>query len=1129
MPGSVNIISPEGKTISVPTDAVASLVTQGYRLESNAGASARVTKQVEDERYAGTRKAIEAGARGVLRGATLGLSDVAVAALGSDAERRYAQKLRQHHGTASLGGEIVGALLTAIPTGGTSLEAAAARTAGKEAVERIAARTAEDALAGTVERSVASRLAAATPSGWLSSKAAALAERGAEGGLAKRIGYQAAGGALEGGVQGVGSYVSDVALGDRDLSAEGALGAFKDGALLGGGTAGIVGITESGLQRARALFPESQVTREAAEAGQREAVSTIDGMVKDSADLEARARAAIGDIKTARAADPEVQAHAARIRAEREAKAAAQRAQAEANAAAAQSRAEAAQFRTDKLKAGKSRTAVGTPSDGVPVPIADAPLTPVNAADQAVADVLGGGAATPTWREFQAQRMAEYMRTEGGHAGAMKRIGREWKAAKAGGSPLPAAEATGASDLERLLAQTNQRMQAGESFASLQAEGLAARRATAEAPAVVDDLEHAVISVDPTAAKLHQLAQEVKIGRQGVADWLDAVNKRADAAMQRKVDAGLISRDRDVLRSLDGGRDILGAQIGATPARGVEDRAVRSRLRNPYSDEELIAKAENNPTFLDTAEAMPGSAGARMTARDDLIERLLTGKSKIDNLHVEQLVPRLNPETGEILPGLTREVRPATRDDVIGAIERNRRDPAFDSYVPDDLMAVLRGKLDMPDDLERAIPSLSKLEKAEADLADTLGDRATPGSMQRAAAFRSAESSHAEARSLAEAQRAAAIEDAALPQVAAAANQAAAQDLVAAGKLPTATLPPAAELVSLPEAKALGMGGPGAAEKASKLADVAAAIEMMSTLGIPGLPRAEDIPLIGPVLGLYLKARAGMAVWKKLGGKLPASVEGTVASKAAATRDRMARAVGQLLETSGRVASRQSVRAAATAEVLSRSLFSEAKVRRKPQETAAEMWARHRAELAAAQRPGAIERVMRDRIPTGDPRLAQSLVASVRRKMEYLAAKMPRPPAGMTDPDAPPWRPTDAQAEQWARVVQAADDPAGVLERAASGDVSIDEIETVRNVYPRLYQEAQGHLLQAVADGRAIPYARRIQLGLLFGLPLTATQEPAFLSSMQAGYDQPAEPPPQPRPSANIDVSSVALLQEQNP
>lgn len=46
-----------------------------------------------------------------------------------------------------------------------------------------------------------------------------------------------------------------------------------------------------------------------------------------------------------------------------------------------------------------------------------------------------------TWRKFVAERMSDYMRLEGGHAGAMKRMGAEWKDYKAGLTGVAAASA----------------------------------------------------------------------------------------------------------------------------------------------------------------------------------------------------------------------------------------------------------------------------------------------------------------------------------------------------------------------------------------------------------------------------------------------------------------------------------------------------------------------------------------------------------------------------------------------------------------------------------------------------------------------------------------------------------------
>lgn len=1042
MPGDfVNVITPEGKTVAIPTDALASTLARDprYRIESVAQEADRAAKLGERRHLKGTARAIEAGVTSVLSGATLGGFDALAAASG---QGDHLGDVRREHSTISAGGEILGALATAIPTGGASIERQIVKRGAQEAVERVLTKEA----IGAAERGGLREVASLTPSGALSGFSARVAERGAEAGAVKSTAYKALGGAIEGTGQSVGAYVSDVALGDRDLSAEGLAGAVGTGALLGGGTSAAFGVSERALSRARDLFPKSQVTRELAEQSEQRAASAVTSMMDDAAELERRAQGKLDDIKAVRGQDPAVQAHAAQLRVEREARAAAQRAQAESRALteaekarAAGARADLAGLRLDRAKNPPpraprgSRTPKGTPADGVPEHVVD---------DAAVV-------ASPE-----------------------------------------------VSDLERALLATSKRIDEG---ADINALNLERRGALA-----VDDLEDAVVAADPGAAKLRELVAQTRMGREGVQEYLAAFRKRADDLADAQVAKGLIKRDDDVIRTLEGGRDVFGAKVGAAGNAGADARAVRSRLRKPYTDEELIAKAERNPTFVDVGDAAPGSVGSRMSARDDLVERIVSGKTSPASLQVEDLLPRIDETTGEVLPGLRREMRAATGDDIIRAVEMNRRDPQFASYVSDDVMRALRGRLDMPDDLAQAIPAISRLEKAEADLAEHLGAAAAPpASVQRAAELRAARTSHAETQALADAQKIAAIDDAALPVVQGAVAKAEAADIAA---------------------------GVGAGEKASKLADAAAAIEVMSSLGIPGLPNASNIPIVGPVLGLYLKARAGMGVWRKFGGKMPASVESVAARKSAQTRERVATAVRSMLDGASKSAGRNSIRGAATTEILARNVFGgEAKKRYRPTETMAEMWERHRAEIAASKQPGAIERVLRERVPTGDPRLAQSLASLARRRLAYLDEKMPRPPAGGIDPDLPPWHPTEAQAEQWASIVDATDDPAGVLERAAAGDVSVDQIDAVRAVFPKLYAEAQLAVIEGVASGKSIPYQRRVQLGAIFGLPLAPTQDAEFAAAMQASYAAPPPDAPTPRPSANVDLAGPALLQEEQP
>ena len=78
MPDFVNVVTPEGKAISVPAEAVGGLVEQGYRLESAAQGAARAHEAGVASQYDGALQQTKAAAYGLARGASLGLSDVAL-------------------------------------------------------------------------------------------------------------------------------------------------------------------------------------------------------------------------------------------------------------------------------------------------------------------------------------------------------------------------------------------------------------------------------------------------------------------------------------------------------------------------------------------------------------------------------------------------------------------------------------------------------------------------------------------------------------------------------------------------------------------------------------------------------------------------------------------------------------------------------------------------------------------------------------------------------------------------------------------------------------------------------------------------------------------------------------------
>jgi hypothetical protein len=141
-------------------------------------------------------------------------------------------------------------------------------------------------------------------------------------------------------------------------------------------------------------------------------------------------------------------------------------------------------------------------------------------------------------------------------------------------------------------------------------------------------------------------------------------------------------------------------------------------------------------------------------------------------------------------------------------------------------------------------------------------------------------------------------------------------------------------------------------------------------------------------------------------------------------------------------------------------------------------------------------------IAATNPILADKLEALGARKLEYLAAALPKRPdlAGLTHgPDT--WHPSDMEMRSWARRAAAADDPIGVFERAAAGTVSPEDAETLRAVYPEMLNDFKRQIVEALPDLRKkLPFQRRLALSILTGVPVDPALDPRILRVLQSQY-----------------------------
>jgi hypothetical protein len=156
-----------------------------------------------------------------------------------------------------------------------------------------------------------------------------------------------------------------------------------------------------------------------------------------------------------------------------------------------------------------------------------------------------------------------------------------------------------------------------------------------------------------------------------------------------------------------------------------------------------------------------------------------------------------------------------------------------------------------------------------------------------------------------------------------------------------------------------------------------------------------------------------------------------------------------------------------------------------------------------------------------EPARAAAFEAQVQRTADFLAHK-----ASETFREAPSndlWarmreqRVDPVARERFAVYAHAAENPKAVLDAIAKGDVSREEIETLRELYPRLYGQVVQDVMHGLADLKELPsYRERVKLGILLGAPTDPTMQPQNvaqyqqLAQEQASAVQPASPPRSP-------------------
>lgn len=952
-PELVTLVSADGLRAQVPVDQAASLIERGYHQETADQAASRLVQASREQTYGGVGGTIAATSLGALRGASMGTSDALISGLGMQDDL---QGFQEANPLASTVGEVGGAI--------------AASFAAPES------------------------LLARTPAGMAASVGSRIARLGEEGGALTRAAYSTAGAAVEGAAQGAGAYVSDVALGNRELSADGFMGAMGKGALWGGVAGGSLSVAGEGLVAARRLFPKQEMTREAVTAAEQVAKQEISSAVQDGETLAASARDRLREIRAQHAA----------LNVETKTK-------------------------LDEIAVRKAQE------------LSDLEIRAATAKTQ-TAETRLERAKNP------GKRTRKALEEESGASGP----------GSVGGETPPGPTVTSAVEpdsaataLERQLSATKQGLDAGKSLADLSARptpSVANKQTHIE-----DALNAEIAKIDPEAAKLVNGLNELEQSKGAIDQWLG------------KYQGGSVSKFE------------------------------RSQATRDYADA-MRPKEAGYYTRLPMDSQNPGmTEGGLGAARGR--QSVFRGTDEERKLFDAQTMSRLKPEE-QLAADMAIEEQAARRSKRIakGATEA----PPEGDQVQAKVETALKSKVDdIDDDIGESAHAINRFEAAHAEVTEALGPIAPTSSQARAQGFREAQQTADKSASQATAQTAEEIER-------------------------------ATEIVRLGGDPAHAQGLRGLLGKGSGVADMAkdigTAAEALRMMGID-VPDPKNIPVVGPLLSMYLKARVLGKAFGRFGGKVAGTAESTIAKKAAATRERMYTAIDRMMEVGGEVMKSTAWQAGGPAAALAHTLFTSEQPKAKPYTSAGaadsigNLYLARSAELAAASRPGAIAQAVKQRVRTSDPAIVDAIVAAQERKLSFIESKRPKaaePPIPMQT--RMPWVPSKPEIMQWGRYIEAAEDPAGVIEKAANGGhVSIEAVETLKTVYPTLFAEAQRRILEKAMDTtEPIPYARRVQLSVMFDMPMDGSQTPEGAAFLQQTY---APPPPTPQPQAPQQTPTV--------
>jgi hypothetical protein len=262
------------------------------------------------------------------------------------------------------------------------------------------------------------------------------------------------------------------------------------------------------------------------------------------------------------------------------------------------------------------------------------------------------------------------------------------------------------------------------------------------------------------------------------------------------------------------------------------------------------------------------------------------------------------------------------------------------------------------------------------------------------------------------------------------------------------------------------------------------------------------VPYLGQAV---LAAKAAGTVLKKLGANTGAAAE------------RGSKAISTFLDVSQKIAPRARVVATRTLSNAAFGVSSPAGNKKQGKQQLADLYRARSSEIRALTAPGAdgapamrmeARSKMADRLApvrAANPLLADRIESNRANAVAFLASKLPRKPdlPGMGHPyrDGDTWQPSDMEMRGGLATSRPSKIRTAIVERLATGEVTPEDAEAMRSVYPEMYAQIQTEIMGQLGELRArLPYQRRLALSIFSGVPVDPALDPRVLAVLQGSF-----------------------------